>query len=243
RDLEVLERQGGRVLAVAGNRTGPWVEPGHTCRVHNCLRRDALARSGWNCGVAWTDRRGRSDLAGRAPEPDEVVAYDSLARRPRAYTGRRCGVEPAVVEGDVELAVGVDRHPREPLVVTCARGRAVRIVARDVVGVTTAIAVRRSGRGIVVDACRPDPGHSAVRRLIEEDVVVRVPDRAVTVVVEGDINVVRERTSAFVRNDRVHDRIHAEAVVRQDSATTRLPTRVAVRAAVGVARLVEVVDR
>ena len=121
--------------------------------------------------------------------------------------------------------------------------RAVRRVPDDAVRVAAAVAVGRRRRAVVVDPRRADPGRAAVRRLVEEDVVVRVADRAVAVVVEHDVDVVGERAAALVGHDRVEDRVGAEARVRQDGAGRALAAGDAVGAAVDAARLVHVVER
>ncbi len=159
---------------------------------------------------------------------------------------RRVGVVPPVVEGHVQVALRVDRDPREELVAAelfrhpdspaaCCRSGRVRGCVR-----------RRGGRRlrpVVVHARRTDPRRAAVRRLVEEDVVVRVADRAVAVVGEYDVEVVGERAAALVGHDRVHDRVEAEAAVRRDRTRRALAAGHAVGPAVDAARLVDVVDR
>ena len=134
------------------------------------------------------------------------------------------------------------RHPDwVPAIVPLLRPQS-RAPWRELLGRFALAAVGASDRSLLTRV-GPIQVVAAVRRLVEEDVVVRVADRAVAVVGQHDVEVVGERAAALVGHDRVHDRVEAEAAVRRDRTGRALAAGHAVRAPVDAARLVHVVDR
>src|SRR5438309_949825 len=96
---------------------------------------------------------------------------------------------------------------------------------------------------VVVHPARSDPGAPAIGRLVQEDVGVRVADRAVTVVGQHDVDVVREFPAALIGDYRVEDGVVTEAAVRRDRPGRTLAAGRAVGATVDAAGEVDVVER
>src|SRR3989449_1299575 len=244
RNLEVAERQRRGILAVAWDGAGARIETGRHRGIHHRFGRDALRGAAWDragCGL----RHGLRlrDPALRAPVPDEVVPDFRLACRPGTRPGRRIGVEAAVMEGHVENAVVGDRHEREELVSSVTLLRAERRIATNAFGEAPAIAVRRSIGAVVVDPGWSDPGAPAICRFVEEDVRVRIPDRAVAVVGQRDVDVIGELPAALIGDDRVEDGVVAETAVRRDRPRPALAAGRTVGSAVDAPREVDVIER
>ena len=173
--------------------------------------------------------------------PGNSPPRSSTSARPRS--GRRIGVEPPVMERDVQVALVVDRDPREPLVCrpSSARGSAalfpVMLFGFRPQSRSAASASGRCSRASGRSTSYRHPSTCRRRRRCSSRGSFRCGCR------RDDVEVVGERAAPLVGHDRVHDRVEAEAAVRRHRSRRALAAGNTVRPAVDAARLVDVIER